>query len=199
MLPVYFIDFRDSFSFNILAELESATINYEFIPFEQSLAFLTDLVQNPRECLLLLGPGPGHPQDYQEFCDLLKLSLKIKKIRHMGICLGHQLIWTALGHQVQKSQEIKHGESVSLNLPHWWQRFWEIHQPTTFVQRYNSLAISESKISNDKNVKTLWQGKDLMASANKKQGVLTYQFHPESIGTSFPKKFFTCMNSFFDL
>ena len=79
----------------------------------------------------------------------------------MGICLGHQLIGLVDGFEIRKSLKPMHGEQVSILF----------NKKYTWVQRYNSLALFESARSSDEILIREWS-----------RGV-SYQFHPESIGT----------------
>ena len=57
MKKVLFIDFEDSFSFNVVQELTEIGLQVEVINW-------TDFNSVTDHDLLVIGPGPGHPDDY---------------------------------------------------------------------------------------------------------------------------------------
>ena len=135
-MKVTFIDFEDSFSYNVVQELELVGLNSTIINWK-------DYEKNPDDGLLVLGPGPGHPDDYQRIYPLVQEWLNEKKPL-FGVCLGHQLFWRLQSEEVVRSKIPLHGQKVSLELtPEW--REWLGIKGEVFVQRYNSLAVLEAK------------------------------------------------------
>lgn len=172
------IDFEDSFTFNLAQELS-------LIGFEVKVISWMDYEENPEEGLLVLGPGPGHPEDYQKVFPLILNWLETKKPL-FGICLGHQLWWYLLGEEISRSPLPLHGQKVELFLDNQWKNFLGIHEKV-FVQRYNSLGVSINSISKYPEIQCFGQDGEILISRS--SHVLTYQFHPESVGTSFRSEF----------
>jgi anthranilate/para-aminobenzoate synthase component II len=170
-MKVFFVDFQDSFSFNILSELYELGIrNVEFIERKEAHFFL----QNIQEGVVILGPGPGHPQEYR-LSQVLRPALKKKKCFFWGICLGHQLIWESLGRDIIRSKSPMHGRSIEVELNLFWREFFKLK--TLKVQRYNSLVVDLENTDQ----RDLFFKDELIASVRDK--FVSYQFHPESIGT----------------
>jgi len=63
------------------------------------------------------------------------------------------------------------------------------------VQRYNSLCVKPQKEKMPLRSRVLIERDELMAASF--ANTLTYQFHPESVGTSFRQSFFRPLLDFF--
>jgi anthranilate/para-aminobenzoate synthase component II len=172
-----FIDFDDSFSFNVVQELIQ-------VGFEVTVIHWQEYEKNPDEGLLVLGPGPGHPDDYLNIFSLLRAWLKDGK-PFFGVCLGHQIFWRLQDEPVFRSKHPLHGQRIKLDLPISW-RQWLGIDGEVFVQRYNSLAIpAGSRV--DPSLENFVQDDEILITRS--SHILTYQFHPESIGTTFRTNF----------
>lgn len=183
-MKALFIDFEDSFSFNVVQELTEAG-------FAVTVMNWKDYEANPHEGLLVLGPGPGHPDDYELIFPLIREWLQEKK-PFFGVCLGHQIFWRLQGEPVVRSKEPLHGQKVKLELTQEW-RDWLDVKGDVFVQRYNSLCVPGHVPARNPYLKNFIQQEEIMITRGER--VITYQFHPESIGTSFRKAFFRVLCS----
>jgi anthranilate/para-aminobenzoate synthase component II len=188
---ILIIDFYDSFTYNLQNELYQMRLDSKVLPFDQ---VNQDILNHYK--VLVLGPGPGHPQEYQHKLPWLKWLIQNKKV--MGICLGHQLILQDFGFSVVRDNHPKHGTTEMITIPPWKHFNPIFHGVQTSVQRYNSLSV---KI-NDKKRRLLEQTGNLffekkqvcqMAGGN---NWLSYQFHPESVGTMCPQIFFEPLKNF---
>lgn len=177
MKKVLFIDFEDSFSFNVVQELTLIGLTVEVINW-------TDFKTVTDHDLLVLGPGPGHPDDYHYIFDVIKdWQLHGKKI--FAICLGHQILWRLKGGQIVKSAYPLHGQKIKLNLaPHWQE--WLNLPSEIWVQRYNSLAVMVDE--NHQGIDNLVENGEIVMSRS--SHFISYQFHPESVGTKCRASFF---------
>jgi anthranilate/para-aminobenzoate synthase component II len=173
-----FIDFEDSFSYNIIQELELVGFKVEVINWK-------NYDHNPDSGLLVLGPGPGHPDDYQRIYSLLQNWLKHKRPL-FGVCLGHQIYWRLMNVEVVRSKLPLHGQKMALELSKVWRQWLKIDHEV-FVQRYNSLAVFENSLLDHKDQQNFCQNGEVLITRS--SNVITYQFHPESIGTTFRKEF----------
>lgn len=177
MKKATFVDFEDSFSYNVVQELTE-------IGFQVSVVHWRDFESLPESGLLVLGPGPGHPDDYQQLFPMLKTWLAEKKPL-FGVCLGHQIFWRLLGEEVLRSKEPLHGQRVKLALDADWKK-WLGVESDIFVQRYNSLAVFGQAAQRNPYLTNFIQNDEILITRGEQ--VLTYQFHPESIGTSFRRE-----------
>jgi anthranilate synthase component 2 len=179
MKTALFLDFDDSFSYNVLQELNYCGLEVDIIKwFEFS--------GDSQHDLLVLGPGPGHPDDYKKIFPLIEGWLHSNK-KIFSICLGHQIVSRILGFEVSKSKYPVHGQKVQLELDEFWQNF--LHLPEkVMVQRYNSLAVTALETSAFEDLDMLFLNGEIMISRS--SHLLSYQFHPESVGTKCRQSFF---------
>lgn len=177
MKTALFIDFDDSFTFNIVQELTELGLKVEVISW-------TDFQSVTDHDLLVLGPGPGHPDDYQNIFELIRDWQKTGK-KTFGVCLGHQILWRLKGLEVVKSSHPLHGQKIKLNLTKDWQEWLNLPEET-WVQRYNSLAVMDD--SRSAGVFKLVDNGEIVMSRSPK--FISYQFHPESVGTKCRESFF---------
>lgn len=180
---VWLIDFEDSFTYNVAAELEQAQLDCRVISWTK-LKGAQEQEFKELPGLIVLGPGPGHPDEYH--MDLQLRAWWNTGVALAGICLGHQLLGRMLGMTVDRSLEPKHGEKISLSVP---TSFQQLGIPEKIqVQRYNSLAV---KVAGP--LPTGWEGWEQQGEylGFKHQRAISYQFHPESVGTSCPRALFS--------
>lgn len=192
-MSFYLIDFEDSFTYNIAAEFVEVGVQCQVLNYKtlHDKIFFKHLKTKDA---LILGPGPGHPSHYQ--LDVILQDELIKKKRRVaGICLGHQLLSIALDCKVTLSGTPMHGQKMELKLDSYWQDLLKLKQSATWVQRYNSLAVFENPVRKLKGIKTIKYSEEIMALHG--SHTLSFQFHPESVGTSFPKTYFRCLKEFF--
>lgn len=169
-----FIDFEDSFSFNVVQELVQ-------VGFDVSVINWKDYEDNPQTDLLVLGPGPGHPDDYQKIFPLVRSWLENKR-PFFGVCLGHQIFWRLQNEEVVRSKEPLHGQKIKLSLSQEWSE-WLGTSGDVFVQRYNSLAVLGQASLRNPVYHNFIQDDEILITRG--PHLLTYQFHPESIGTTY--------------
>jgi anthranilate/para-aminobenzoate synthase component II len=178
-MKALFIDFDDSFSYNIIQELTE-------VGYEVNVINWKDYEENPSQGLLVLGPGPGHPDDYLQIYPLIKSWLALKK-PFFAVCLGHQIFWRIKEGAVLRSKTPLHGQKVKLCLTQEWSKWLNV-PPEISVQRYNSLCVPALAANINPEVKTFIHHDEILMT--RASNIITYQFHPESIGTSFRKSFF---------
>jgi anthranilate/para-aminobenzoate synthase component II len=176
---IYIVDFDDSFTFNIANSL------YPFLPeievINHRLFFERSFFKNLKlhKSAVILGPGPGHPDQYKKYFKQIKKLLNNSKIHLMGICLGHQLISRQLGYRIIPSSNCLHGEKIILS--------WK--KKNYIVQRYNSLAVKPM----GNNQEVLCNNEVMILGYKNGQ---SFQFHPESVGTENPLYFFKDLLAF---
>lgn len=179
------IDFDDSFSFNIMSDLflyhELKKEDFSFLPFKDVKNF--DLEKLKDLDLLILGPGPGHVDEYFEGIKIILDYCQRVSTKVLGICLGHQLIMKFLGHEIIVSREIVHGQAVKLKINNFWKKILKKEDEVQVVQRYNSFAVKKKNTEyTELSIK-----EEVLAFID--ENFLSYQFHPESVGTKNRKAF----------
>jgi anthranilate/para-aminobenzoate synthase component II len=177
MKTALFIDFEDSFTFNVVQELTEIGIRVEVVKW-------MNFKSVTKHDLLVLGPGPGHPDNYQNIYEVIKAWQNAGK-KIFGVCLGHQILWRLKGLEVVKSVHPLHGQKIKLNLTQVWQD-WLNLPSETWVQRYNSLAVIDDARSDG--VEKLVESGEIIMSRS--PDFISYQFHPESVGTKCRASFF---------
>ncbi len=177
MKKVLFLDFEDSFTFNLVQELTDLDLFVEVIDWR-------DFDPSFSHDLLVLGPGPGHPDDYQLIFPQIDKWLSLEK-KIFAVCLGHQILARMLGAEVCRSRYPLHGQSVILTLSASWQDWLDLPKVIQ-VQRYNSLAVTPGE-KEDRVDHYIFQDEVMMSRSPL---WISYQFHPESVGTKCRKAFF---------
>lgn len=169
-LRILIIDHHDSYTLNLLISLSEAfkTSSSHLLSHVLVLSHdhpLLSSIDSFRQHLLhhfdalILGPGPGHPENEQDFGPAKRILKAILNqeiiIPVLGICLGHQGIALACGGKVIQADSLRHGLSSKikvaqlkdneLSLP---SLFREMKNITPEVEpeviRYNSLTVEES-------------------------------------------------------
>lgn len=141
------------------------------------------LLSTEAKQVVILGPGPGHPDDYlTKMTPLLDLISERENIFVLGICLGHQLWLRRLGLVLKRAQQPVHGQSLEVEC---------LDRQVRVAQFYNSLCVH-----GDVEGYTLIKNSSAEIMTAKGPRALTYQFHPESVGTSYPNYFFGSVREF---
>ncbi len=173
-LNILFVDFYDSFSYNIIQLVLNLGHGVDILTYDELLKkrdfiYAYDLV--------ILGPGPGHLSDYSEFCLFVKEASS--KQRFLGICLGHQILGFTKGYDLKRIDEPVHGRS--LDLPQTFD-FLGLDDRCSKAMFYNSWSLAQTACAEGACIIENEQ----IVLIDLPNG-LGLQFHPESVGTSCPK------------
>ncbi|WP_164848313.1 aminodeoxychorismate/anthranilate synthase component II [Halobacteriovorax sp. HLS] len=185
-MKVLIIDFADSFTFNIYNEFLCITQNVEVVSY---LEF--SKVDYLEFDIICLGPGPGIVNEYSSFTEFTKLLIaaaRKSQIHLLGICLGHQLIHIALDRSITQLENPIHGQQRKISFNDHKILNTSLKGESFLVQHYNSWAIVADEVSSIFSYELSDSEGLLLASFS--ENITTYQFHPESVGTSCPKAFF---------
>ncbi|GMB95061.1 Anthranilate synthase component II [Helicobacter heilmannii] len=176
-MKIYFIDNFDSFTYNLVYDLEglghSVLVLRNTTPAPLLLEWLQAESQKP---LLFISPGPGDPTHSGQ---LLEIIQAVKgKYPILGVCLGLQALAQSYGAKVVRCPEIVHGKSSTITLEPF-EAFKGLGNSLQ-VGRYHSLMAT--------NLPECLQviahsGGLAMGIYHKEDKALAYQFHPESILT----------------
>ena len=179
MAPVFVVDNYDSFTYNLVHQLEA--LGAEVTVKRNDCFALDDLEAFSK---ILLSPGPGIPEE----AGLLKAVIERYAPTHsiLGICLGHQAIAEVFGGQLENLTQVYHGLATPI------QQLLEdpifTHLPNTIeVGRYHSWVVAQP-LPNDLEVLALDEAQQIMALRHKKYDLKGMQFHPESVLTPMGEK-----------
>jgi anthranilate synthase component II len=171
------IDAYDSFSHIIyqylrMIDVETDVVRSGELTPSDALAHDSDFV--------LLGPGPGTPEDsgHVEMVRELRGSKPV-----LGVCLGLQAIATAYGGSVSPAAHQMHGKTSTIN--HDGSGVFAGLEQGFLATRYHSLVVDEATVPAELIV-TARSGDDgyVMALRHEIDLVEGVQFHPESILTA---------------
>ncbi len=176
-----YIDHYDSFTDILIDYFKQLKIEVKVIKSDQVTIEKVRAI-NPE--YIVIGPGPGHPEDvsltdiydmFEYYCDKLPI---------LGICLGHQIICRFFGAKIKRLSVVQHGLVSTLSNAQgiMFESLGKIE-----VTRYHSLIASNLDFPSClKITATCMDGDDsaIMACEHNDYPIYGLQFHPEAIMTS---------------
>ena len=187
---VMIIDNLDSFTLNIahvIAGLghDVCVVNGRDVKFEDYTKsnLLADYFREHAPSHIVLGPGPGKPQDSKLTMKVAQLAIDgLLNVPLLGVCLGHQAIGLVDGYQLIKDPNgAVHGTPVTCQSDGSGLFASSTSKSSHFV-RYNSLIVTgEGKNKLIPNVYD--ENGSIMGLRHKTKPIHGVQFHPESIGS----------------
>ncbi len=178
MANIVFIDNFDSFTYNLVDQFR--TLGHQVKIYRNSIecAVIVDALATLENPVLLLSPGPGEPS--QAGCMPELLQTMKGKVPIIGICLGHQAIVEAYGGVVAGAGDIVHGK-VSM-MGHQDHPIYQGLPSPMAIARYHSLVATN--VPESLTVTAQVDGL-VMSVVNEQDKVCGFQFHPESIMTTY--------------
>ncbi|MGB1198471.1 MAG: aminodeoxychorismate/anthranilate synthase component II [Thalassotalea sp.] len=181
---IFMLDNLDSFTYNLVDEFQC--LGFEPTIYRNTLSadyIFQQITQCNDPVLLVLSPGPGEPS--KAGCLMALIEKCAGNYPILGICLGHQALVEHYGGTISRAPEIVHGKASSI-LHDSKGPFTGVALPLP-VARYHSLVASKVPTSIDITAEyTTNEGVSLpMAIEHKADSVLGFQFHPESILTTY--------------
>lgn len=178
MANIVFIDNFDSFTYNLVDQFRS--LGHHVTIYRNNIAaeVIADAVKELTTPVVVLSPGPGAPQDAGSMPEVIQ-HLK-GQVPMIGICLGHQAIVEAYGGKVEGAGEIVHGK-VSMMAHDEHPIYHGLPSPLA-IARYHSLVASH--VPSELTVTAQVDGL-VMSVVQEQDKVCGFQFHPESIMTTY--------------
>jgi len=186
------LDNLDSFTYNLVDEFQS--LGFEPVVYRNTLSadFILEQIEkikqgsnqdSKQKVLLVLSPGPGEPSNAGCLMELIQRS--IGNTPMLGICLGHQALIQHFGGTIGRAPEIIHGKSSSIE-HNQAGAFKDIANPLP-VARYHSLVATQMSDELELTAYfTTENGEKLpMAIEHQQAAIIGFQFHPESILTTY--------------
>lgn len=189
LLPkIIMLDNLDSFTYNLVDEFECLgyqptiyrnTLTADYIVEQLKQAEITYAAG----VILVLSPGPGDPSHAGCLMELIRKT--VGKYPILGICLGHQALIQHYGGVIGRAPKIVHGKSS--NITHNGDGAFEHITNPLPVARYHSLIATKmpEKLEMIAYFDEINGERLTMAVQNKKDAILAFQFHPESILTTY--------------
>tara|TARA_Y100001956_G_scaffold80784_2_gene96694 strand:- start:242 stop:835 length:594 start_codon:yes stop_codon:yes gene_type:complete len=178
MTNIVFIDNFDSFTYNLVDQFRSLGHDVKIYRNNISADIIEAAVSELSNPVVLLSPGPGAPSEAGTMPELIQ---RLKgRVPMIGICLGHQAIVEAYGGTVAGAGEIIHGK-VSMMEHQNHPTYQNLPSPLA-IARYHSLVATE--VPDSLTVTAEVEGL-VMSVVNEQDKVCGFQFHPESIMTTY--------------
>ncbi|MDO6445956.1 aminodeoxychorismate/anthranilate synthase component II [Colwellia sp. 1_MG-2023] len=183
-VKIFMLDNLDSFTYNLVDEFQCLGFEPTIYRNTISADYILEQIQAcETPVLLVLSPGPGEPS--KAGCLMQLIEKTAGKYPILGICLGHQALIEYYGGIVGRAPEIIHGKAS--NVQHDGNNaFNNIQQPLP-VARYHSLVAT--KMPNSLTMTAQFTTSDgvvlPMAIEHNTDRVIGFQFHPESILTTY--------------
>lgn len=173
------IDHYDSFTYNLF-QLVAQIQNVEPIVIAHDSTELKTLSPQYYDNIIL-SPGPGHPDNPQDF-KIGKSLVQHSDKPILGVCLGHQGIFSVFGGQIERAPVPTHGCLSTISHTH-----DDLYQyiPNPFqVMRYHSL-ICTGPIPEDLEITARTSDGLIMGLRHKYKPIWGVQYHPESIACEY--------------
>ncbi|MCC7551356.1 MAG: aminodeoxychorismate/anthranilate synthase component II [Methanobacterium sp.] len=175
---ILIIDNYDSFTYNLYQLVGEFEKNIQVYRNDE---ITVEEIKKLQPSRIIISPGPGNPENERDFGVSKDTILEIgKEIPVLGVCLGHQGIFTAFGGDITRTEPV-HGKQTKI-----------IHQNTGMFQgvssplqaaRYHSLVCKRDTTPSSVDILAETDEGMIMAIKHHEYPIYGLQFHPESIGT----------------
>ena len=188
---IVMLDNLDSFTYNLVDEFRC--LGYQLTIYRNTISadFIFQKLQEKQQnndagVILVLSPGPGDPS--HAGCLMALIAKSAGKFPILGICLGHQALIQHYGGVIGRAPEVVHGKSSNISHNNAG-AFKDISNPLP-VARYHSLYASKvpQQVTVTAHVTLSFDQQDIvipMAIEHSVDAALGFQFHPESILTTY--------------
>ena len=181
MKKILVIDNYDSFTYNLVHLLKE--LNCDVSVFRNDQFSIEDIVNFHK---ILLSPGPGIPDEAGLLKEVISKYGSSKSI--LGVCLGLQAIAEVYGGTLKNLDNVFHGVSTNINVCVGDELIFKGIKNNFLAARYHSWVVNT--ISEDLEITSRDNNKQIMSIRHKKFDVKGVQFHPESILTDEGSKIF---------
>ena len=174
---ILLLDNYDSFTWNLwhfLSDLgaEVQTLRNDAASVEEVMAMAPDGI--------VISPGPGTPAEAGISEALITAAAGRTPV--LGVCLGHQAIWTAFGGRLRRVDPPMHGKLSHLS--HDADGLFTGLDQDLVITRYHSLVADEATQPDQLTVTARTQDGKIMGLRHITHPIFGVQFHPESIASS---------------
>ena len=170
------VDAFDSFAHIIYQYLEVAGVETEVV---RSGDLTPEQVRDGAHDFVLLGPGPGTPED-SGHVEIVQALAGVKPV--LGVCLGHQAIAVAFGGTVDRAARPMHGKTSPIE--HDARGVFTGRAAQFPATRYHSLVVVEDSLPTEIEVSARAADDGaVMGLRHTSLPIEGVQFHPESVLT----------------
>lgn len=173
---ILLVDNYDSFVYNLKRYLVRLGQQVIVVRNDQ-LDLEDDLVAKYQA--IVISPGPQSPDQAGVCLELIRRFHE--RVPMLGICLGHQAIWQALGGRIIRAKTPIHGRTSSVHFKPS-SMFSGIDNPF-IAARYHSLVADPTTQPRGLKVTAWSEDHEIMAIEHDRFPLFGLQFHPESILT----------------
>jgi anthranilate synthase/aminodeoxychorismate synthase-like glutamine amidotransferase len=175
---ILIIDNYDSFTYNLVQRVGELRLKREVKVVRNDTVTVETIVSwRPRH--IIISPGPRTPDEAGISVDVIKRFAG--RVPVLGVCLGHQCIGRAFGAVVGRAARLMHGKTSPIH--HVGTGIYSgLSNPFT-ATRYHSLTVDQGTLSDDFEVTSWTDRKELMGIRHRSLPVEGVQFHPESFLT----------------
>lgn len=173
---ILLVDNYDSFVYNLKRYL--VRLGQQVVVMRNDQLDLDDPALTGYEAIVI-SPGPQSPD---QAGDCLELVRRLHdQVPMLGVCLGHQAIWQALGGRIIRAKVPMHGRASQIQFVE--SAMWAGLPNPFSAARYHSLVADPSTQPLGLRVTAWSDDREVMAIQHERLPVFGFQFHPESILT----------------
>jgi anthranilate synthase component II len=175
---ILLIDNYDSFTYNLYQLIGAHNQDIKIIRNDE---LSLEEIRILKPDFIVISPGPGNPEKISDFgvCQQVIKELGIK-IPILGICLGHQGVFSAFGGNIVRYEPV-HGKKSHIE-HNQNEIFQGVENPLPAI-RYHSLVCQEDSMPDCLEVTARTPEGLIMGIKHKENPIFGLQFHPESVGT----------------
>jgi len=175
---IFLLDNYDSFTYNLVDYFYQAGVT---VLVKRNDEITTSKIEALQPKAIVLSPGPETPKQSGILPEVVNRFAG--KIPMLGICLGHQAIGQYLGMELVKAPVPMHGKTS-----------WCTHNQHLFfknlpnpyeVMRYHSLVLKMKPVDGLSIISSTKKDGLIMALHHQQLKLTGFQFHPESVLTSY--------------
>jgi anthranilate synthase/aminodeoxychorismate synthase-like glutamine amidotransferase len=170
------IDNYDSFVYNLVQYL--GELGVEVCVYRNDQISVAQ-IKKDNPSAIVLSPGPCTPNESGICLELAKTMAG--KIPIIGVCLGHQIIASAFGGKVNRSQQVIHGKTSQIY--HHNKTIYSGMNNPFEATRYHSLVVDSKDLPQCFEISAWTHDGTIMGITHKSYPIEGMQFHPESILT----------------
>ena len=174
---ILLLDNYDSFTWNLWHFLSD--LGAEVKTLRNDAATVDEVMAMEAEGIVL-SPGPGTPAQAGIMEELVRTAAG--RLPILGVCLGHQAIWTAFGGDLMRVDPPMHGKLSRIT--HKGAGLFAGLQQELTITRYHSLVADETTKPEELQVTAQTADGKIMSLQHKSHPIFGVQFHPESIASS---------------